>query len=767
MSAVGIDLGNDTCYVAVARAGGLEAITNDYSQRATPSYVAFGPTCRDLGTSAKNKTVTNLKNTIFNFKRLIGKRYNDPAVQNEVSYLPYVTRELPNGSIGVEVSYLGNTDVFTIQQITAMLLTKLKDITEVACKGKITDCVISVPVFFSDAERRAMLDICKIANLNVLRLLNETTAVALAYGFYQRDLSDSKPKKVVFVDIGYSAIQASLVEFYQGSLKVVCSTWQSNSGGRDIDNYLVRYFCEEFKTKYNLNVYSNNRAVTRLLQECEKLKKQLSANPQVLPLNIECFMDDKDVSSSMGRDKLEELCGDMFAKVEVVLNKLLRETYLSPKDINSVELVGGTTRIPAIKNIIKRIFGFEPSTTLNLDEAVARGCALQAAMLSPAVKVRDFLITDVQPYTIKLVWNISKNERGDIEAFPKRHPVPFSKLLTFFRKEDFALNAFFLGDSEILIGSFIIKNVNQLPTGESAKVVVKLRIDINGIFHVCSAFIADKDSKENMNLDQRSEDLLDLKPKNPAMSPESAVNEEKKNFFSLKKHKKTPQEIELQIDSKVPQLSETEIKTLMETEMKMIHHDISEEKRINAKNSVEEYVYDMRSRLLDELNQYVEKQEQDNILNKLNQTEEWIYEDGQDQNEDIYKGKLSEMMSLINPVFNRKQGYEQRWSVLIDFQNALAEAKNILKAYFSGDEHYSHVEVKDMEQVQRIIDENENWLKLQFKSLEELKTNSNQTIPIEVLMAQKEKLKEEIIPLINKPKPEGEACNTTEGQATQ
>ncbi|GIY38472.1 heat shock 70 kDa protein 4L [Caerostris extrusa] len=252
-----------------------------------------------------------------------------------------------------------------------------------------------------------MLDICKIANLNVLRLLNETTAVALAYGFYQQDLS---------------------------SLKVVCSTWQSDSGGRDIDNYLVRYFCEEFKTKYNLNVYSNNRAVTRLLQECEKLKKQLSANPQVLPLNIECFMDDKDVSSSMGRDKLEELCGDMFAKVEVVLNKLLG---------NIVELVGGTTRIPAIKNIIKRIFGFEPSTTLNLDEAVARGCALQAAMLSPAVKVRDFLITDVQPYTIKLVWNISKNERGDIEAFPKRHPVPFSKLLTFFRKEDFALNAFF------------------------------------------------------------------------------------------------------------------------------------------------------------------------------------------------------------------------------------------------------------------------------------------------------------------------------------
>ncbi|CAL1291887.1 unnamed protein product [Larinioides sclopetarius] len=768
MSAVGIDFGNETCYVAVARAGGLETITNDYSQRATPSYVAFGPTCRDLGTSAKNKAITNLKNTVFSFKRLIGKKFRDQALQHEISYLPYQVQELPNGSVGVKVSYLGNDSIFTVQQIAAMLLTKLKDITETACKSKMTDCVISVPVFFTDSERRAMLDICQIANLNVLRLLNEPTAVALAYGFYRQDLSDTKPKKVVFVDIGHSAVQASVVDFYQGRLKVVCSAWDTCGGGRDIDNCIVRYFSQEFKNKYNLNVLSNQRAIVRLLQECEKLKKQLSANPQVLPLNIECFMDDMDVSSSLGREKLEELCADTFKRIEDVFKRLLLETNLSPNDISCVELVGGSTRIPAIKNIVKKIFGMEPSTTLNQDEAVARGCALQATMLSPTVKVREFHITDVQPYTIRLSWNISKNEKGDIDVFQRNHPVPFSKLLTFFRKEEFVLNAFYYPgkEAESFIGSFIIKNINQLPSGESAKIVIKLRVNIHGIFNVCSAFIADKDSKENINLDQRAENLLDLKPKNATISPDLVVNEEKKNFFSLKKHKKAPQEVELQIESKVPQLSDSEIKTFLESEMKMIHQDSCEEKRIDAKNSVEEYVYEMRSKISDELKQYINEQEHDNFLHKLNQTEEWIYEDGQDQNETIYKERLSELQSLANPVFSRKQDYEQRSIVLAEFCKIITEVKNILKAYLSGDQQYSHINSQDMEKVQRIVDDKEMWLKQQLDILEELKAKGNQTVSIESLVKQREELKGEIFPILNASKLETEAGNTSKVQKT-
>ncbi|KFM80356.1 Heat shock protein 4L, partial [Stegodyphus mimosarum] len=224
-----------------------------------------------------------------------------------------------------------------------MLMTKLKDITETALASKVTDCVVSVPIFFTDADRRAMLDVCKIAGLNVLRLLNETAAVALAYGFYRQDLLDDKPKKVVFIDIGHSSVQASLCDIYRSKLEVLHSTWDYCLGGRDIDNCMVRYFSQEFKTKYNLDVLSNNRAIVRLLQECEKLKKQLSANPQVLPLSIECFMEDKDVCSSLGREKLEELCTNILVRIEAVFRKLLNESNVHLNEIFSIELVGGTT----------------------------------------------------------------------------------------------------------------------------------------------------------------------------------------------------------------------------------------------------------------------------------------------------------------------------------------------------------------------------------------------------------------------------------------
>ncbi|KAG8185720.1 hypothetical protein JTE90_000709 [Oedothorax gibbosus] len=738
MSAVGIDFGNDTCYVAVARAGGLETVANDYSQRATPSYVAFGPTSRDLGTSAKNKAITNLKNTVSGFKRLVGKRFQDRTLKHEQSYSPYTFQELPNGNVGVKVSYLGKDAIFTIQQIAAMLLTKLKDITETACQSKVIDCVISVPIFFTDAERRAMLDVCRIANLNVLRLMNEPTAVALTYGFYRQGLSDSKPQKVVFVDMGHSAIQASVCEFFQGKLRVICSTWDYCVGGRDIDNCM----------------------------ECEKLKKQLSANPQVLPLNIECFMEDKDVNSCMGREKLEELCADLFKRIEAVLKNLLIEANLPLNEINAVELVGGSTRIPAVKNIIKKVFGMEPSTTLNQDEAVARGCALQAAMLSPNVKVKEFSIMDVQPFSIQLVWVISKNERGDIEAFKRNHPVPFSKLLTFFRKEDFTLDAYYASnanDSEFFIGSFTIKNVNQGQSGESAKIIVKLRVNIHGIFSVCSAVIADKDAKENANLDQKSEDLMDMKAKNCDGPSEPIVNEEKKTFFSLKKHKKIPQEIELQIEPKVPQLSESEVKTFMETELRMICQDSSEEKRINAKNSLEEYVYELRNRLSDDLNQYLDGPEYDNIVIKLNQTEEWIYEE--EQNEATYKERLSELKLMADPILSRKFEHEQRLAVIAEFQNIISELKNILAAYLSGDPRYAHIPAKDMEQVQRILDQNEGWLQQQIKDYMELKVHLSPPNLSELLYNQKEKLKEEVFPILNQPKPQVEEPASTPAEA--
>ncbi|OXB53214.1 UNVERIFIED_CONTAM: hypothetical protein H355_015135, partial [Colinus virginianus] len=277
------------------------------------------------------------------------------------------------------VRYLDEERLFAVEQITGMLLAKLKETSESALKKPVADCVISVPSFFTDMERRSVMAAAQIAGLNCLKLMNETTAVALAYGIYKQDLPalEEKPRNVVFVDMGHSAYQVSICAFNKGKLKVLATTFDPFLGGRNFDEALVDYFSEEFRTKYKLNVKENPRALLRLYQECEKLKKLMSANASDLPLNIECFMNDLDVSSKMNRAQFEQLCAALLSRVEPPLRAAMEQAKLQREDIYSIEIVGGATRIPAVKEQISNFFCKEISTTLNADEAVARGCALQ------------------------------------------------------------------------------------------------------------------------------------------------------------------------------------------------------------------------------------------------------------------------------------------------------------------------------------------------------------------------------------------------------
>lgn len=234
--------------------------------------------------------------------------------------------------------------------------------------------------------------------LNVLRLFNETTATALSYGIYKQDLPapEEKPRNVVFVDCGHASLQVSACAFNRSKLVMLATAADPYLGGRDFDLLLADYFCKEFQSKYKIDAKSNPRAFLRLLAEVEKIKKQMSANSTTLPLNIECFMNDKDVHGEIKRADMEQLCEDLFRRAEKTLVQLLQQSGLQLQDIHSVEIVGGSSRIPAIKQLIEKVFKKVPSTTLNQDEAVSRGCALQCAMLSPAVRVRDFSVTDAQ-----------------------------------------------------------------------------------------------------------------------------------------------------------------------------------------------------------------------------------------------------------------------------------------------------------------------------------------------------------------------------------
>ncbi|KAF8785641.1 heat shock protein 105 kDa-like [Argiope bruennichi] len=785
MSVIGIDIGNENCYIAVARAGGIETIANEYSQRSTPTYVAFGEKTRDLGVTAKNKQITNLKNTIFSFKRLIGRKYKDPVIQQELQYVPFQTCELPNGEVGLQVNYLQEQHVFTVPQVMAMMFTKLKEISESNLKIKVQDCVVSVPVYYTDVERRAILDSAEIAGLNVLRLMNEPTAVALAYGFYKQDLPEDKPKNVVFVDLGNSSIQATACAFTKGKLKILGSAWNRNLGGRDFDNTLVRHFVEDFNQRYKLDILSNRRAVIRLLQECEKLKKQMSANSLELPINIECFMEDKDVSGRMKRETFEKLSANLLQLIEYTLVKLLRDTGLKTEDIDSVQVVGGSSRIPAFKSLIQKVFGKEPSTTLNQDEAVARGCALQCAMLSPTFKVRDFSITDIQPYPIKIVYKAVKTEEeSETEIFPAFHAVPYTRLLTFFRTEPFTLDVLYSDKTGSVgvpkIGTFTVMNVTPTPEGESSKVKVKARINIHGIFSISSATMVEKvtaapNEQENAQTSEISNSVPENKKSEDAMESDNAgppngdiSSEEMNDGKSSEKQdndKKEPEQkksknqvkyIDLPIKSEVPSLTKDTLNLLIEKESKMIQQDKMEKEKADAKNAVEEYVYEFRGKLGEELEKFVTDQERDDIRQYLDETENWLYDEGEDQQKSVYVERLNKLKKHGDPVMFRYSEWEQRPGAMNALGSSLQMVHKALQSYETKEETYAHIEKEDMMKVKSIWEQKEQWYGQYLHSLANLQPYQNPPVTVSQIMKEREDLERQVYPILNKPKPKVE-----------
>lgn len=395
-SICGIDIGTENCYIAVARAGGIEILLNEYSQRSTPAYVAFGGSQRELGVSAKQKQMMNLNSTCFAPSSIIGKKYSELNLTD----FPYNIVQGPDDEPLIEVDHNGEHLVLTPTQVLAMLFTKLRQI-----GGNMVDCVINCPSFFNDTQRRALLNAARISGLNPIKVISDMSATALYYGFYRTGQDWSI---AAFVDCGQTSTQASVVLFHhkENYLRVLSTEYEENIGGKHFDEVLANHFIQEKKLSLN------KRARSRLIVECEKLKKQMSANSNELPINIECLQDDRDFSARLDRTQFEQLSQQLLGRINNIFQRALdnaREQFdknLAQKlggqfKISSVEVVGGTSRVPAIKQMIKNIFGCEASTTLNADEAVARGAALQCAILSPTFKVaRELHIIDSYPYQI-------------------------------------------------------------------------------------------------------------------------------------------------------------------------------------------------------------------------------------------------------------------------------------------------------------------------------------------------------------------------------
>jgi heat shock protein 4 len=465
------------------------------------SLVGFGPKSRYIGEPAKNQEISNLKNTVSGFTRLAGRQLNDPDVEDEKDFISAPLVDI-DGQVGVEVSYLGKKERFTATQITASFLTKIKQTASAELKLPVSDVVLSVPVWFTDAQRRAILDASEIAGLKCLRLINDTTAVALGYGITKTDLPppEEKPRRIVFVNIGHSNYTATVVEFKKGELAVKATAWDRHFGGRYIDKALVEHFAKEFKEKFKIDIMENAKAKFRVAAGVEKLKKILSANTMA-PLNIESVMNDVDVRGMLKREELEELIRPMLDRATAPIEQALAEAGLKVEDIDAIEMVGGSTRVPALKNAIADFFGKPLSYTLNQDEAVARGCAFSCAILSPVFRVRDFSVHDIVSYPIEFTWEKSEDipdEDTSLTVFNKGNVMPSTKILTFYRKHAFDLEAKYAkpemlpGKTNPFIGRFSVKGVKEDPKGDFMICKLKARLNVHGILNVESGYYVEE-----------------------------------------------------------------------------------------------------------------------------------------------------------------------------------------------------------------------------------------------------------------------------------
>uniref|UniRef100_A0A3Q0R6W2 Heat shock protein 4b n=1 Tax=Amphilophus citrinellus TaxID=61819 RepID=A0A3Q0R6W2_AMPCI len=768
MSVVGFDVGFLNCYVAVARAGGIETVANEYSDRCTPACVSFGPRNRSIGAAAKSQVVTNCKNTVQGFKRFHGRAFSDPYVQSLKNSMVYDIAQMPTGTTGIKVMYMEEEKVFSIEQVTAMLLTKLKETAENALKKPVADCVVSVPCYYTDAERRSVVDAAQIAGLNCLRLMNETTAVALAYGIYKQDLPapEEKARNVVFVDLGHSGYQTSVCAFNKGKLKVLATACDPLLGGKDFDEMLVKYFCEEFGKKYKLDVKSKPRALVRLYQECEKLKKLMSANSSDLPLNIECFMNDIDVSGKMNRTQFEEMCVDILTRVEPPLQSLMEQAKLKKEDIYAVEIVGGASRIPAVKERISKFFGKELSTTLNADEAVARGCALQCAILSPAFKVREFSITDVVPYPISLKWHSAAEDGvSDCEVFPKNHAAPFSKVLTFYRKEPFSLEAYYSCPNELpypdpTIGQFMIQKVVPQASGESSKVKVKVRVNIHGIFSVSSASLVEVQKSDETEEPMETEQANDKEGEvlwTQTSTEESKSEKKSDQPPQAKKPKVKTKVLELPIENNPQwQLANDMLNLFVENEGKMIMQDKLEKERNDAKNNVEEYVYEMRDKLHGMLEKFVSESDRDALSLKLEDTENWLYEDGEDQPKQVYIDKLAELKKLGQPIQERYTEAEERPKAFEELGKQIQQYMKFIEAYKMKEEQYDHLDEADVNKVDKLSSDAMMWMNSAMNQQSKQSLTVDPSVKVKDIRAKTRELFSACNPIVTKPKPKVE-----------
>ncbi|BAT91588.1 Heat shock protein [Vigna angularis] len=807
MSVVGFDFGNESCIVAVARQRGIDVVLNDESKRETPAIVCFGDKQRFLGTAGAASTMMNPKNSISQIKRLIGRQFADPELQRDLKTFPFVVTEGPDGYPLIHARYLGEVKTFTPTQVFGMMLSNLKEIAEKNLNAAVVDCCIGIPLYFTDLQRRAVLDAATIAGLHPLRLFHETTATALAYGIYKTDLPENDQLNVAFVDVGHASMQVCIAGFRKGQLKVLSQSFDRSLGGRDFDEVLFHHFVAKFKDDYKIDVLQNARACLRLRAACEKLKKVLSANPEA-PLNIECLMDEKDVRGFIKRDEFEQLSLPILERVKGPLEKALAEAGLTVDNVHMVEVVGSGSRVPAINKILTEFFKKEPRRTMNASECVARGCALQCAILSPTFKVREFQVNESFPFSISLSWKGSSSDaqesgpdsKQSTLVFPKGNPIPSVKALTIYRQGTFSIDVQYDDVSGLQtpakISTYTIGPF-QSTKGEKAKIKVKVRLNVHGIVSIESATLLEEEeievpvSKESVGENAKMEtDEPAAGVATPPSTNDNDVNMQDANANATadvpgaengtSEAGDKPVQMDTDTKAEAPKkkikkinvpvaelvygaMSATDVQKAVEKEFEMALQDRVMEETKDKKNAVEAYVYDMRNKLNDKYQEFVIDSDREAFTTKLQEVEDWLYEDGEDETKGVYIAKLEELKKQGDPIEERYKEYTERGSIIDQLVYCINSYREVA---MSSDPKFDHIDISEKQKVLNECVEAENWLREKKHHQDTLPKYASPVLLSADIRKKAEAVDRFCKPIMTKPKPPPPKPTTPEAPAT-